>query len=142
VILKPHPVTIPPPSVSRVDRPFWDGCRNRQLLYQLCEACGLSNFQPAFVCRRCREKRLVWTQSGGRGAIYSWSTVWRPPTRDFEVPFVVAIVALEENFHMMSNIIGCSVDDVSTGLAVQAEFHEIAEGYVLPYFAPRYAIGA
>jgi uncharacterized OB-fold protein len=137
MMLEPHPIDVPGPSPSALTQPFWDGCSRHELLFQRCEDCGAAVFQPSTVCRNCSSRKLLWTPSTGRGVVYSWSTVWRPPTPAFKVPFVVAIVELEEGYQMVANIIGCTASALRTGLPVAVEFHPIGDGRVLPYFAPR-----
>ena len=134
--LQPHSVGVPGPSPSALTKPYWDGCRRHQLLYQRCEDCGTAVFQPSTVCRQCLSRKLRWTPSAGRGTVYSWSTVWRPPTPSFEVPFVVAIINVAEGFQMLANIIGCEIDTLRVELPVAVEFHPIGEGHMLPYFSP------
>jgi uncharacterized OB-fold protein len=54
----------------------------------------------------------------------------------FSVPYAVAIVRLDEGYDMVTNIIGCSPDEVRTGTRVIVEFHDVGEGVNLPYFRP------
>jgi uncharacterized protein len=103
-------------------------------MFQRCKDCNAALFQPMTVCRACGSRQLAWTVSEGQGTVYSWSTVWRPPTPSFQVPFVVAIVDVAEGYQMMANIIGCAVDSVRIGLPLVVEFHPIDDGFVLPYF--------
>jgi hypothetical protein len=79
---------------------------------------------------------LEWVPSSGKGQVYSYSVVWRPPSPKFQVPYVVAIVALDEGFMMLANIIGCNHESVSVSLPVVAEFHPVGNEMCLPYFAP------
>jgi uncharacterized OB-fold protein len=62
--------------------------------------------------------------------------VWRPPSPAFHVPYAAAIVALDEGYSMLGNVIGCDHEAVSVGLPVHVEFHPIGGNIYLPYFAP------
>jgi uncharacterized OB-fold protein len=133
--LTPHPEGIPLPEPSLVSAPFWEGARVGELRYQRCPA-GHPVFNPAPRCRCCGSSDLTWERSAGFGAVYSSSVVWRPQTPAFAVPYVAAIVALDEGYQMLANVIGCEPEDVVVGLRVAVEFHPIGGGFVLPYFRP------
>src|SRR5262249_17261559 len=57
-----------------------------------------------------------------------------------ELPYVVAIIELEEGPKMMSNVIGLDPDDVYIGLPVEVEFEDASDTISLPRF--RVAKGA
>jgi hypothetical protein len=133
--LRPQPAGIPLPAVSALSRPYWEACAEGRLTYQACLVCGTSMTDPGYVCRWCHAPGLEWRTSSGRGTIYSYSTVWRPQTADFEVPYVVVIAELEEKFSIVSNLIGCEPGDAKVGLSIEVEFHDGA-GMALPYFRP------
>jgi uncharacterized OB-fold protein len=135
-MLGPQTGAIPPPTPSELSEPFWDGCKRGALMFQRCDVCGHATHTPAFICSNCASESLRWERSSGRGTIYSWTTVWRPQMPAFEVPYVAIIVDVEEGWQLLSNLIGCTVDDVEIGMPVEVEFHPITGGFVLPYFRP------
>jgi uncharacterized protein len=129
-----------PHASSQVSVPFWQGCREGELRYQHCAACGLANFPPTEHCRQCLSAELRWKQSNGLGEIYSWTVVHRPVTAEFEPPYAPAIVTLDEGYQMLTNIVGVAHEDLAIGMPVQVQFHALrteAEGFTLPYFATR-----
>ena len=134
--LQPHQPGIPLPHPTPLSAPFWEGCARHELLFQRCASCAAANFDPAPACRSCGAVDLRWVPSSGRGVVESWSVVWRPQMPAFAAPYAVAIVALDEGYAMVSNIIGCDADDVAVGQRVVVEFHPAGEGIVLPYFRP------
>lgn len=73
------------------------------------------------------------------GEVYSYTVVWRPQTPAFEVPYVPAIIELDEGFSLMSAIVGCEVEDVAVGMRVKAVFEEMSEEISLVYFQPETA---
>ena len=135
-LLKPHPSGTPLPSPSGLSGPFWQGCALGELRFQRCDQCGAAVFNPAPRCRSCRSAGLVWELSNGTGSLYSWTVVWRPQTPAFEVPYAPAIVELDEGYHMISNVIGCPAQQLSTGMRLVVEFHDAGHGVQLPYFRP------
>ena len=88
------------------------------------------------MCAHCTAQDLTWERSAGTGAIYSWTTVWRPQIPAFHTPYAAIIVDMDEGWQVLSNLIGCPIDDVEIGLRVEVEFHEIEGGFTLPYFRP------
>jgi acetyl esterase len=94
------------------------------------------------VCTGCLGTGLEWVKSSGRGTIYSYSVVHRPQRSEFEAPYVVAIIELEEGWHMLSNIVGCDVDGVRIGMPVEVVFQKMSEEITLPYFKPRRILDA
>ena len=79
---------------------------------------------------------LSWERSEGTGAVYSWTTIWRPQTPDFTVPYAAVIVDMDEGWQTLSNVIGCEHEAVHIGMRVAVEFHPITDGVMLPYFRP------
>jgi uncharacterized OB-fold protein len=135
--LQPQRPGIPLPRADVLSAPFWEGCRRQELLYQRCADCGHAVFNPAPICRWCISCDLTWERSKGLGIVYSWSEVCRPLAPSFSVPYVAAIIYLDEGYHMVSNIVGCTVDQVVVGMPVGVEFHDVGGGVLLPYFRPR-----
>jgi uncharacterized OB-fold protein len=128
---------IPAPYPGVHSQPYWDGCTQGRLLYQRCSTCGHRGLRPSSVCGECRTTTLVWEESAGLGSLYSWTVVWRPPSPAFAVPYAPAIVALDEEFWLMTAIIGCRPEDLTEGLRVGVEFHPVSDSITLPYFSPR-----
>ena len=135
-LLQPQTGAIPPPTPSALSQPFWDGCNRGELLFQRCDECGRATHTPAYICAHCNAPALTWERSAGTGTIYSWTTVWRPQVPAFHVPYVAIIVDVDEGWQVLSNLIGCAVDDVEVGMRVEVEFHPISGGFDLPYFRP------
>ena len=123
------------PSPSPLTEPFWDGAADRRLVRQVCEDCGTNLFTPRIACHACQSERLTWQDSAGVGTVYSHSVVHRSPTGDRDVPYVVAIVDLDEGWHMMTNIVGVDPADVHIGQRVSVAWED-RDGRRLPVFTP------
>ena len=80
-------------------------------------------------------------QLSGRGRVHSVTVVHHAFVPGVEVPYTVALVELEEQpgLRLLSNVVGCDVDEVRFGLEVEAVFDAIegADGIALPRFVPR-----
>lgn len=129
--------TIPLPRPTPLSRPHWDGCKERVLRVQRCSECGHFVFIPQPICTRCQAEALEWVGSSGRGTVYSYSVVHRPPRPAFAVPYVVAIVELEEGWHMLTNLVDVVPASVHVGMPVEVAFRPMSDAITLPYFRPR-----
>ena len=127
---------IPLPAPTRLSQPFWDACQREQLLVQQCSDCDGLTFIPQPACKHCLSPRLEWTEVSGKGTVYSYTVVWRPQTPAFPVPYVVAIVDLDEGCQMMTNVVDCDPADVHVGMRVAAHFRRMSDEITLPYFRP------
>ena len=127
---------IPLPRPTRLSRPHWEGCREGVLRVQRCRACGQFVFIPQPICTRCQADALDWVASSGRGVVYSYTVVHRPPRPAFAAPYVVAIVELEEGWHMLSNLVDVAPDAVHVGMPVAVRFRAMSDAITLPYFGP------
>ena len=129
-------MSIPLPTPTAVSRPFWEACAAHNLTVQKCNECGVMVFIPQAFCRQCLSEDLTWQDATGRGHVYSYTVVWRPQTPAFDVPYVVAIIDMEDDYHMLSNITDCEPDEVSIGMPVEVWFDDMAPGISLPKFRP------
>ena len=57
------------------------------------------------------------------------------PFRDL-LPYVVAMIELDEGPMMMGNVVGCDVDEVEVGLAVEVFFEPAGDDLALPFWRP------
>ena len=127
---------IPLPSPTELSKPHWDGCKNGELVVQRCTACGTFVFIPQPTCTGCLSDALEWVQSSGKGVVYSCTTVHRPQRLEFEVPYTVAIVELEEGWHMLTNIVECPHEEIEIGMPVEVTFRKMTDEITLPLFKP------
>jgi hypothetical protein len=127
------PVAPPVPHPTVISQPFWDGCRRHELLVQRCAACRTLSFPPQERCRDCFSPDLEWEQACGRGRILSYTEVHRPATPAFETPYVIAIVALEEGWELLTNIVDSPIETIEVGGLVEVVFVDVA-GATLPKF--------
>ncbi len=135
-LLQPQTGAIRPPDPSVMSQPYWDGCARGELLFQRCASCQGITHTPGVLCAQCNGRDLTWERSAGTGSIYSYTTVWRPQTPAFTVPYCPIIVDVDEGWQILSNLIGIEDDGVEVGLRVRVEFHPLQDGFLLPYFRP------
>jgi uncharacterized OB-fold protein len=131
--------TKPLPRPTPVSREFWEGARRHELRLQRCSGCGEHVFYPRVLCPNCLADGLEWVTASGRGKVHSYTVVRRAMHPSFrpDVPYVYAVVALEEGPHMPTNIVGCSPEDVSIDMPVEVEFDDVTEERTLVKFKPQ-----
>ncbi len=127
---------IPLPRPSPLSQPHWDAAREGRLVVQRCSDCGALVFIPQPACTKCFGPRLEWVQSSGRGTLYSYTIVHRPQRPEFAVPYAVAIVELEEGWHMLSNLVECEIEEIAVGMPLEVIFEKMSESIALPCFRP------
>ncbi len=119
---------------SKLTKPFWAACREGRLIRQVCDVCQCSFFTPQLACPRCHSEKWTWKESSGNGIIYSKSVVSRSPRPEIATPYVAAIVLLDEDWFMLSNIVNCAPADPEFDMRVRVVFQREWEGEVLPEF--------
>jgi len=125
---------IPLPRPTELSQVHWDGCREGKLRVQRCRSCATYVFIPQPCCTHCQSTALAWVETSGRGVVYSYTVVHRAPRPQFSAPYIVAIVAMEEGWHMLSNVVDCAPQDMAIGLAVTVRFKRMNDEITLPYF--------
>jgi len=128
----------PVPEVTEELRPFFAAAREHRLVVQRCRKCGHRRFPPREICSRCLGREAEWVPSSGRGTVLSYNLMHQVYHPGFasEVPYAVVLVELEDGGRMISNVVGCPLDGVRIGLAVEVTFEERAPEIVLPMFRP------
>ena len=119
---------------------YWQKAKEHELWVRRCNACGKAYFYPRDISPCCFSRDTQWIKCSGRATLYTYSIVHRPPHPGFvdDVPFVAAIVELEEGARMPTNIV---MDDptpekLPIGLPLEVVFEDITEEISLPKFKP------
>lgn len=130
--------TKPLPVVNSWTKNFWDGTRDNKLMIQKCTNCGKHVFYPRMSCPFCFSQELDWVETSGKGRVYSYTVVRSNSPSAFlnDMPFVIAIVRLEEGVQMLTNIVGCEPEKVYCEMPVRVVFEKLDEDFTLPKFQP------
>lgn len=129
--------TRPIPGADHVTDPFWHAAADGRLLVQRCMNCGTAQHYPRAMCRECAGE-TQWELCSGHGTVYTFSIVRqnRTPPFDALVPYVVAMIDLEEGARMMGNVTDCDPDAVRIGMPVEVWFETLGAGRALPQWRP------
>jgi uncharacterized OB-fold protein len=132
------PAAKPVPVPTRETQLYWEGCKQHELRVQKCVACGHHQFYPRLYCTACMSDKVEWVKASGRGKVLSCTIVYRPVTQAFaaDVPYVVALITLDEGPQLMSNVVGCPPEKVHIGMPVEVTFEDWTEEISVPKFKP------
>lgn len=127
-----RPVPAPNPETA----PYWKAAREHRLMLPRCLACGKYHFYPRSLCPYCASRNLAWEPCSGKGVIYSYTEVFRAPSPAFaaDVPYVVAIVALDEGPHLMTRLVLTDGMSPRIGQPVEVRYEDLDEELSLPRF--------
>jgi uncharacterized OB-fold protein len=118
---------------------FWQATREHRLVYQRCAACGAVVFYPRQHCTRCGGDRLQWQAAAGEGTIYTFTLIRQNGHPFFKerLPYVLALVDLDEGFRLMTHVVGVDDPDrdVHVGQRVRLDWEDQGE-LALPVFRP------
>jgi uncharacterized OB-fold protein len=114
---------------------FWDGTKRRELLVQKCNN-GHLRYPPRPICPECFSQESKWEKMSGKGEVYTFIIVRVSPRPDWEVPYVLAVIKLNEGPRMVSNVIGIKPEDVKIGMKVEVVYEDVTEQFTLPKFKP------
>lgn len=116
--------------------PYWDGCRSHQLRIQRCDACGHHQLYPRIRCTECSSGQVEWVAASGRGKVVSFTVVRQAITEAYaaDIPYVIALIQLDEGPTLMSNVIQCDPESVVIGMPVEVVFETWTEEVTVPKF--------
>ena len=127
---------LPTPEQDTV--PFWEAARSERLVVKRCAACAKAHFYPRPFCPHCWSEDVAWEDASGRATLYSWSVVHMndlPPFNE-RVPYVAAVVDLDEGPRLMTNVVDCAFEDLAVGMRLFVRFRPISAEYTVPVFTP------
>jgi uncharacterized OB-fold protein len=114
---------------------FWDGTRAGRLLIQRCSDCQALRHPPGPACPHCHSLQWDTVEASGRGTLYSWTALHRPPALGFvDGPAVAVVVELAEGVRLISNIADAEIDTLRIGEPLEVFFLEQDEGWTAPQF--------
>ena len=129
---------LPRPMSEERTRPFWDAAKRHELVMPRCRTCDHMFFYPREDCPRCLSNNLEWTNVSGKGRLHSYTVIRQPANSVFidDVPYIYAMVQLDEGPRMISNIVQCEIDDAEIDMPLVAHFDDITPEWTLVKFKP------
>ena len=131
----------PLPTPTAISQPFWDAAKQHKLMYQRCTVCGTRVFYPRDICPgpNCFGiQTLEWIEASGKGWVYSFTISYQPQHPGFadDVPYVLAIIELDEGVRMNSNVVNVDPKEVKIGQRVEVVYDDVTPDFTLPKFQP------
>ncbi|MDB5594113.1 MAG: hypothetical protein JWM36_1074 [Hyphomicrobiales bacterium] len=131
---RPKPTPRPAPE----SLPYWQAAREHRLSIPRCDDCERFWFPPSRSCPHCLSPNFAFRDVSGRGKVFSFVTFHRVyhPAFETEVPYVVALVELEEGPRLLTNILGISHEEVRCEMPVEVVFDDVDVQTTVPKFRP------
>lgn len=121
------------PIIDELTRPFWNSSQAGRLVVQRLDETLL--WPPRFNFCNGVAAEAEWQQVSGLGSVYTYSVIHRSSHALPSVPYILAVVELDEGLHMTSNIVDCSPEEVAIGMRVAVKFEPLGD-IALPVFRP------
>ena len=128
----------PKPRPAPESLPYWEAAKEHRLALPHCDDCAQFWFPPSRTCPHCLSMNFAFKSVSGRGKVFSFVTfhrVYRPAFAE-DVPYVVALVELDEGPRLLTNILGVSPDEVRCEMAVEVVFDNYDADVSIPKFRP------
>ena len=128
----------PKPRPAPESSPYWEAAKEHRLALPQCYDCAQFWFPPSRTCPHCLSMNFAFKSVSGRGKVFSFVTfhrVYRPAFAE-DVPYVVALVELDEGPRLLTNILGVSPDEVRCEMAVEVVFDDYDADVSIPKFRP------
>ena len=126
------------PTPDDTTRPFWEAAREGRFLIKRCRDCGRAHYYPRPFCPKCWSSAVDWEDASGRASLYTWSVVHQndlPPWPE-RVPYVAAVVDLDEGPRVMTNVVECELERLTIDMALQVTFRPASDEVTVPVFRP------
>ena len=133
----------PPEHLFRLEtdawtQPFWEAAARHRLVVARCADCGRHRSPPTPFCPGCRSQAIDWTESSGRGVVYSYTVVAREimPGMADNLPYVPAVIELPDagGVRLISNVVDAELDAIRVGAEVEVVWDRHEDGVTVPRF--------
>ena len=117
------------PTIDPASAPYWDAAREGRLLIAECASCGRVHHYPRPFCPFCWSEDVHAVPASGTGTLYTYSTVYVNDLTPFKerLPYVAAIVELDEGPRLMTTIEGAERQRLRVDMPVTAVFRPVDE---------------
>jgi uncharacterized OB-fold protein len=130
----PAPRILPP--LTDLNRPFWTGGANGELLIQRCAECRRWTHPPVEQCAACGGA-LAPEAVRGTGTVFTYTENFQQFHPDVPPPYLIGIVVLDEqdDLRLPTNIVHVDPSTIECGTPVKVLFEPQGE-YFVPLFEP------
>lgn len=128
---KPPPAPALRPVISKDTEFFWEGLRQGELRIQRWGE-TLRHPPGPMPPDGALDAKPDYVVASGRGTVFSYVVHHHPPVPGKELPFVVALVELDEGVRVLAELLDAAADEVHIGLPVVAAFVRVDDDLTLP----------
>jgi hypothetical protein len=128
-------------------RPYWEGTKRHELMLPYCRKCAKAHWNPREQCPFCMSSNLEWIKASGNGRLWMYTVVYQPmmPVFNDDVPYVNAVIALDEGPHMVGILEDVNIDEMiddsrhaeKINMPVEAVFKDVHPDWTLVHWRPR-----
>ncbi|QZT62311.1 bifunctional MaoC family dehydratase N-terminal/OB-fold nucleic acid binding domain-containing protein [Mycolicibacterium austroafricanum] len=119
------------PASSRDTQFFWDGVNAHELRIQR-RPDGTLQHPPVPAVWQSQDEPIDYVVASGNGTVYSYVVHHAPKVPGRSLPFVIALVELDEGVRMLGELRGVDPDQVEIGLPVRATYIDFPDSEVSP----------
>ena len=126
----------PLPETRNAGATFWSKAAEGVLVAPKCTECGRTFWHPRPRCPHCGSERVDWIRASGQGAVHTFTVVRQSgdPYFKTKVPYVVAMIDLDEGVRIMTNIVDTPLAALAVGMRVEVVFEDAGDGVAIPLF--------
>jgi uncharacterized OB-fold protein len=121
------------PTVSKDTEFFWAGTELGELRIQQ-RPDGSLQHPPVPALWKDHTEQSDYVVASGRGSVFSFVVHHAPKVPGRQVPYVVALVELEEGVRMLGELRGIDPAEVEVGLPVEVGFQQLDDDNTVPYW--------
>jgi len=124
------------PTIEDESRPFWDAAREHRFLVARCGSCGRAHHYPRPFCPFCWSGDVSWEDASGRATLYTYSTVYMNDLFPFKdkLPYIAAVVDLEEGPRVMTRLVDVKDTDLRIGMPLVVDYEQLTDEITAPVF--------
>jgi uncharacterized OB-fold protein len=126
------------PGADGLGAEFYEhAARTGQLHLQRCDDCGRWRHPPRIRCAACGSDAWSWQPVAGTGRLFTWTVTHRAVDPAFaeELPYVIAVVELDEGPRVVGNVSDIAPADLRLDLPMRVVLDHRSDTVALVDFA-------
>jgi hypothetical protein len=134
----PKPQPVPQPESDR----YWEGLKNEEIWLQRSKTTGKFQFYPRAISISDPQgdREIEWVRASGAAELFTFAIAHVAPHPGFvgDVPYVTALVKLEEDVIVPTNIVGVDPqpENLQIGMRLKPVYEHNEGGQTLLKFTP------
>ena len=115
---------------------FFEAAARGELVVRACSNCGAVLHVPRAYCHPCGSWDGEWKPAGTTGTLHSFTVADHQVHPAYPVPYTIVLVDLDDvpGVRLLGNLDGAP--DLTIGMPMSLRFDQLADGVVLPNWAP------